>query len=503
MRESQSSRLDDDEHISLQGSTYIPKRNQTIVDKENDSYEEEKEINLDNDKINSPDDNNNIRQNTKNEDSDFNSFSIIVNDEKEKDENNEKEKEKEKMKTKNKKTVGNILLTSLVLDKTRNKVLQLKIDKEKSKKEGHTIYEIALIKEKEKDELEKNILCYRRYNNFNDFYNALKIRYPHFIFPKLSPKESAKTMGTNMISTSNSEAFLEQRRKELQYFINEIYYHKTIGQGEEVKKFINDATFDYKYFNSLANFFDYPESIKKINNSGIINQGMEHITNFISYYTGKKSTDKNERKNETKILGKKEKIEKNIEKYKMALNEIRTIYECFKEEKNEKKNISTNLSFLQIENNNNNNNNSDDNIIKMKFNELIKINKEINQKSYDAQYDEYFLFFENEIVYSLDYCLLDLKGEKKAIERYDLFLQNYKKIINYKKQDKDNKVILEEQTKIKKDIDIYENTLIKEMERVEEKYSKIYQDIIRKLFIFLNNTVGLSIEKFKNSKVVE
>jgi hypothetical protein len=302
-----------------------------------------------------------------------------------------------------------------------------------------------------------------------------------------------------MISTSSEEAFLEQRRKELQYFINEIYNHSIIGKGEEFKKFIKEAKFDSQYFNSLSNFFDYPEFSKKMNNNDIFNQSMKKITNAFNYYTGRKSLDKNERINEKKILEKKNKIKENIEKYTMTLNEIKTIYECLKEEKKEKIFLSNNLLYLKSENNNDDDN--DDNNDKKKFNELIEIEREFN---HEIVYDEYFRFFENEIVYSLNFCLLDLKGEKKAIERYSLFIENYKKIINYKIQDKDNKGILEEQNKIKKDIEKYENTLISEMERVEEKYNKIYRDIIHKLCLYLNNTTNdLSIKKYENSSIVK
>ena len=287
---------------------------------------------------------------------------------------------------------------------------------------------------------------------------------------------------------------MEQRRNELQYFINEVRNHPYIGKGDEIKKFLYDSTFDEQYFNSLGNYFDYPECMKKINNAGIINQGMKCVTNIFNYYTGRKSTDKNERKIEKKISEIEQKVTNNIEKYKSTFNEIKTIYECLKEEKKEKEFLCNNLLYLKSENIH-----KENNLDKKKFNELIEINQEFK----NDYYKEYLNFFENEILYCLDFCILDIKGEIKAIQRYKTFMQNYNKIISYKKQNKDCNEILEEQTKIKKDIDIYEETLVREIENIEEKYTKIFKDIIHKLSIYLKNSVEIIVRKYENSQVVK
>ena len=469
-----------DENFIFKNSMYIPKRTQRVEEDTDNS--EEKEINLETSNIE-----NSINLNEKKQDV---NFSSITNHEKEKDEQNIKKKKQQ----------GNILINSSFLEKKKNKVFYVKIDKEKSDKEGHIVYEISLIIYNQKKEIDKNILCYRRYNNFNTFYNILKIRYPHFIFPKLSPKNSAKTLGTNITSKVlttkiyNNEAFLEQRRNELQYFINEVRNHPYIGKGDEIKKFLYDATFDEQYFNSLGNYFDYPECMKKINNAGIINQGMKCVTNIFNYYTGRKSTDKNERKIEKKISEIEQKVTNNIEKYKSTFNEIKTIYECLKEEKKEKEFLCNNLLYLKSENIH-----KENNLDKKKFNELIEINQEFK----NDYYKEYLNFFENEILYCLDFCILDIKGEIKAIQRYKTFMENYNKIISYKKQNKECNEILEEQTKIKKDIDIYEETLVREIENIEEKYTKIFKDIIHKLSIYLKNSVEIIVRKYENSQVVK
>jgi hypothetical protein len=123
------------------------------------------------------------------------------------------------------------------------------------------------------------------------------------------------------------------------------------------------------------------------------------------------------------------------------------------------------------------------------FNELTDINQDYNT-------DKNIEYFQTDIINPLDFCLLDLMGEKKAIKRYSFFLENYNNIINYKKQDKDSNVILEEQTKIKNDIEIYEETLINEIDRVEENVTKIYNDIINRLCIYFINSTKKQIDNY-------
>jgi len=469
MSDEKSIRIDDDSSI-IQGigdSLYIPNQVQRVKKEDADfdnSSNEEKEINLDCDiKSNTS----SLKQNDKEEiinqqKSNISSLSNIVT-------NNNNNSKKTSLH-------GNRI--SLNMEKKKNASIYLKIDKEKSAKEGYTIYEIS-IENKKSNEIEKKILCYRRYDNFNNFYEVLKIRYPHYIFPKLSPKKI-------LAKVYDDEIFLELRKNELQYFLNELYNHKIIGKSEEMKNFLN-GKFDKQYFNSIGGYFDYSGCIKKINAVGLINQGVNGVTNLFNYFTGKKTQDNSERENTKKIFSKSETTNKKIEKYSLTLNELKVFHEALKEEYKESKFICNNLLFLKRENNNENN------IEKKNFNNII----EINQAFENEIYEEFLTFFENEIIYSLSCCILDLEGEKKAIERYNKFLTDYNNIINYNK--KENNEILEEQIKIKKDIKLYEETLLQEIDRVEEKNNRIYDDIIHRLSIFLNNHTEITINKYKNS----
>ena len=123
---------------------------------------------------------------------------------------------------------------------------------------------------------------------------------------------------------------------------------------------------------------------------------------------------------------------------------------------------------------------------------------------YDSKKNELFLHnFEQEIVYKLDYCLLYLKGEEKAINRYKNFLEKYKEIINYTKGPKDDDRIDYEQSCIKKDIEKYENNLLKEIGEIEEKMNKKFEDIIHALIIHLKTMAEESVELFKENDLIK
>ena len=184
---------------------------------------------------------------------------------------------------------GNII-TYINSEPTKTNKICVLEDKEKYEYKGHVVYEIS----KNIDD-KKHILCYRRYDNFAVFYESLKKRYPQYIYPKLPQKN----FQTKIIY---DKIFLEQRRKQLEFFINEISSHNIIGKSEELKKFLN-GNFDDKYFKSLLKLFDYPETIKKVNeNKGILSKGKKAASKIYNYIIGNKGKNNNERENEKNIL---------------------------------------------------------------------------------------------------------------------------------------------------------------------------------------------------------
>ena len=388
-----------------------------------------------------------------------------------------------KLNNKNKKTtkLGN-KINYMMLETDTNNNLHLRQDKERSEQKGYTVYEISKIIEDK-----KHILCYRRYDNFSKFYEALKIRYPHYIIPKLSPKKI-------MAKVYDDQVFIEQRRKELEFFINEIDSHDVMGKSEELQKFLNGANFDKQYFNSLLKSFDYPETLKKINeNKGIITKGMKGVSDIYNYFVGNKTQKDNQRENAKKIFEKTENLDKKLEKYNSIYEEIKIIYKSFIDEREEKKFMINNLLFMKNEGNYENNS------VKNKFNELVELNQNYNfQKS-----DKFLQTFEAKIVDSLNFCVLYLNGEQKAIKRYKNFLENYNEIINYQKQEKDSNKIDIEQNNIKTDIETYENNLLKEIEKIEDKTNKEYENIIHTLIMSLKDSTGEFVELYENSNFVK
>ena len=388
-----------------------------------------------------------------------------------------------KLNNKNKKTtkLGN-KINYMMLETDTNNNLHLRQDKERSEQKGYTVYEISKIIEDK-----KHILCYRRYDNFSKFYEALKIRYPHYIIPKLSPKKI-------MAKVYDDQVFIEQRRKELEFFINEIDSHDVMGKSEELQKFLNGANFDKQYFNSLLKSFDYPETLKKINeNKGIITKGMKGVSDIYNYFVGNKTQKDNQRENAKKIFEKTENLDKKLEKYNSIYEEIKIIYKSFIDEREEKKFMINNLLFMKNEGIYENNS------VKNKFNELVELNQNYNfQKS-----DKFLQTFEAKIVDALNFCILYLNGEQKAIKRYKNFLENYNEIINYQKQEKDSNKIDIEQNNIKTDIETYENNLLKEIEKIEDKTNKEYENIIHTLIMSLKDSTGEFVELYENSNFVK
>ena len=388
-----------------------------------------------------------------------------------------------KLNNKNKKTtkLGN-KINYMMLETDTNNNLHLRQDKERSEQKGYTVYEISKIIEDK-----KHILCYRRYDNFSKFYEALKIRYPHYIIPKLSPKKI-------MAKVYDDQVFIEQRRKELEFFINEIDSHDVMGKSEELQKFLNGANFDKQYFNSLLKSFDYPETLKKINeNKGIITKGMKGVSDIYNYFVGNKTQKDNQRENAKKIFEKTENLDKKLEKYNSIYEEIKIIYKSFIDEREEKKFMINNLLFMKNEGIYENNS------VKNKFNELVELNQNYNFK----KSDKFLQTFEAKIVDSLNFCVLYLNGEQKAIKRYKNFLENYNEIINYQKQEKDSNKIDIEQNNIKTDIETYENNLLKEIEKIEDKTNKEYENIIHTLIMSLKDSTGEFVELYENSNFVK
>ena len=371
----------------------------------------------------------------------------------------------------------------------RNDLIHIEIDKEKTSQKGYTVYQLNFINDNSKNynisislkNKEKKILCFRRYKDFEKFYNTLKIRFPHCIFPRLSEKNYV------MAKVRDDPTFIENRRKELQYFINKLYFHEQIGKSEEFKHFISYSTFDEQYYDNLPKKYFYPECEKVNNDKGYWSKGVEK---FSSYFSKPKENKQSEF--EKNILNREEEFKFKITQYNDLLKEIRILYETSEEEMNEYKIISNNLLYLKDNGSSSKSKNEED-INKTKFNELINLTKNLSDILSSNSID-----YLSEILDQLNYCILDVGGINRAIERYINFIKEYKKIkeINVK----NNKYIIEEKAQADIDKNEFEKSLLEDIQKYDKENKNKYKEIIEKIIMFIKNINENNDKVFENSQ---
>ncbi len=338
----------------------------------------------------------------------------------------------------------------------------LEVDEEKTKRNNFTVYQLIEIKQDSNsyNKKTKKILCYRRYSEFDKFYNKLKSRYPHCIFPRLSQKLYIK---------KEDPINVENRRKELQYFLNRLYYHEEISKSEEFKRFIN-STFDAQYFDNLPNKYSYPQSFKANNDQSYWNLGMKKIKGLFSNTKEHTQSEK-----EKQILSREEEFKNKSTKYSDLLKDIKNLYENVEATKNEYKLISNNMLFLKDDKNKKDDNDDED--YKNNFNELIDLNKNLSE-IYDNNTKNDLV----DIIDQLNYCILDVEGINRAIERFRNFIKDYETVKNAKAV---NKYVSEEKSKVEHDKEDFEDNILKDLKKYDRENDFIYEQIIEKLFNYI------------------
>ena len=381
-------------------------------------------------------------------------------------------------------------------DKPKKKdIICVEVDKEKTQQKNHTVFQISISNNTNNfisgvplnaNTEEKKILCYRRYKDFDKFYNTLKIRYPHFIFPRLSEK-------TNLVKNNkffSDPEFIENRRKELQYFMNQLYLHEELGNTEEFKKFLFNSIFDEDYYSQLPPKFSYPECEKASTDKGYLSQGVQKISSFFGGFVSKPNKEYTQGENEKKILKREDEFKNKSIQYSKLLSEIKIIKENSEKELNTYNIISNNLLYLRETNNNKDIDNN-----KKKFNELININKNFSEVlSINSK------FFNEEILEPLSYCILEIDGVNRALERYENFIKTYQMVINTNSSA--SKFIEEEKLKVKNDKEIFESSLSKDIQKFDLKNQKVYQKIIEKITFYLKKINQNNLEIYQKSNFI-
>lgn len=475
---------DDNENVKIEESNISNAPKQSYQNKKNDLNESE---NLEND---SNEDNNNKIENNNSGDN-----SKKIQSEKKEEKNDEKKEDKKDEEEKEEKSSISVKFShlnignQLILNKKKD-VIEIEIDKEKTSQKKYTVYQLNLINDNSNKfsnnlntKNEKKILCYRRYKDFEKFYNFLKLRFPQYVFPRLSQKNYVKA------KVQDDPVFNENRRKELQYFVNQLYFHREIGKSEEFKQFLYYSTYDDQYYENLPKKYYYPEYEKLNKEKGYLSKGMQKFSSF--FY---KSKDYKKSEPEKYILSREEEFKNKDVQYNNLLKDLRVLYETTEEEAKEYKILSNNLLYLK-DNGSTKYLKNDNEYNKNKFNELINLNQNFSEILKNNS-----LVYLSEIIDQLNYCILDVEGINRAIQRYIEFIEEYKKIqeINVK----NNNSITQEIDKSKIDKGEFETCISEDIRNFDKEKSQIYEEIIGKIILYIKSVNENTDEVFQNSNFI-
>ena len=244
---------------------------------------------------------------------------------------------------KNKKNINNLNFTDNSIINLFDKILKKNDDYLKDKeffiikeKENikdyigsHKLYEIIFINKLG----DKEFKCLRRYDNFDKLNKKLKIKYPYVVIPKLTPKNPYIKIMTY------DEQFYNDRRLQLEFYLNFIYNQEIIKDTKEFFKFINDANFDENFFQKIEkNIPNFSSSTsEKIKNK------------FFTVFNYLGNNPKGRKLNDSEILIKKMSIHyKNIiKKYEEIKIAICDYINSIKNEEDNHKDLSDLLFYLK------------------------------------------------------------------------------------------------------------------------------------------------------------
>ena len=371
---------------------------------------------------------------------------------------------------------------------------------------SHTEYVISLNKRNSnKKEIQIIILSYRRYEHFNIFYNAMKIKYPYFIYPKLSEKNV-------MVKINQDQEFMERRRKQLKFLLNYFAFHPKLNQKEEFIKFLKDPIFDEKYFLNINSPYDYPETKKYFNSNPFY--PLSYFKNLFNDSKNIQIEPNENQKKFTSMISFYNKMYDNIVEMVQTLNNY---YHIFIKSKDNYNDLSRNLSYLNLKKNFKNKN--ENNII---YDEMISLSK--NLSNMEKEFSDKFMLLVNE---PIDEFMLMLKGVCEALERYSQYIETYKSVIyagnNFKENDNVNN-LQDDEEKIKEEIELrkkqfyekkgklgeevanankhkfeYEKELNREYEDFISKYSNSFNSIMNSL---MNTIYSLNSEQMQRINTI-
>ena len=331
---------------------------------------------------------------------------------------------------------------------------------------SHKLYEIIFVNKLGNKEFK----CLRRYDNFDKLNNKLKIKYPYVVIPKLTPKNPyIKIMNYN-------DQFYNDRRLQLEFYLNFIYNQEIIKDTKEFFKFINDANFDETYFQKIEkNIPNFSSSTGEI-----IKNKFFTVLNYLG------NGNKIRKLNDSEILIKKMSIHyKNIiKKYEEIKNSMCDYINSIKIEQDNHKDLSDLLFYLK---------DSFENVENSKEN--LSKNSKIAKKISNSNKKNYKIALK--LKNKLEALISLIDGICSSLDNYINFIQKYNEVTETLKNAKEGKwdnlnIIVQEYDVCEIMKNNYESVLLCETNNYVQMFDKVTNECLKEfkdILIGINNEI--------------
>jgi hypothetical protein len=331
---------------------------------------------------------------------------------------------------------------------------------------SHKLYEIIFVNKLGNKEFK----CLRRYDNFDKLNNKLKIKYPYVVIPKLTPKNPyIKIMNYN-------DQFYNDRRLQLEFYLNFIYNQEIIKDTKEFFKFINDANFDETYFLKIEkNIPNFSSSTGEI-----IKNKFFTVLNYLG------NGNKIRKLNDSEILIKKMSIHyKNIiKKYEEIKNSMWDYINSIKIEQENHKDVSDLLFYLK---------DSFENVENSKEN--LSKNSKIAKKISNSNKKNYKIALK--LKNKLEALISLINGICSSLDNYINFIQKYNEVTETLKNAKEGKwdnlnIIVQEYDVCEIMKNNYESVLLCETNNYVQMFDKVTNECLKEfkdILIGINNEI--------------
>ena len=335
------------------------------------------------------------------------------------------------------------------------------------------IYEIYVIEDKKEDsEINKKVLCYRRYSEFYCFYSALKIKYPEYAFTRIAEKNL-------ILKITDNPKERDKRTKKLMYFINSINDHDTLGKSELFRKFLHDTEFDYFYFKNIPSNYKYLDKLESAKQESFFGK-------ILGGFIGSKNKYDEE---ETRLMELLPEFEKKVKILTDLYSKLSSIYQI--NEKKAEYNLKTFKNFVYLREDKSSKQAANQNYLLMT--KLAKLNQ--GENSMVVKHDSIFM---THIILPLEYCILDYQGAIRAIKRFNYYLDKYFKAMENAKE---NASFVDLIKKAEKDKRSYISILKNEVMSIDTKNLRIYDKTLENLNQYFKSKNSNMIELFHSTEL--